>query len=226
MGTKLGADLWGPEELPTLPHDRRVNEILVVLGAKGSGKSTWVQDELARSLSPGEGGLLVSDAIRPESRSLIVWDCMDEYWRPIAGHTLIECPHPPAFLDDPRLLQKPLRVRFNGAKDEHAHLAVAIAWAREGSVVVFEEAHRLCPGGQPPKWLLDAVTTARHRAVSIVFTSQRPARVPKDLVANADRVVVGRLGNEPDRRNLAACRGDARILNETADLAVGSFIET
>jgi len=210
MGKKLGPDLFDPGELKPLPEAARRNRITVVLGAKGTGKSFWTKTDLASSLQSRE--------------SLYVWDSEDEYGGQIAGRRLVEAPHPEAMDWAKSAGAPPVSVRFNAAPRDQAHVAAAAAWLTPPSTVVFEEVHKVCPHGTPPEWFVNMVSTARHRACSLYLTSQRPARVPKDLVANADRVVIFRLGNEPDRRALFASLGDPRILTDTPDLELGQHL--
>jgi hypothetical protein len=184
-----------------------------VLGSKGSGKTHWT-----KALVDAEAG----------SRSVLVWDPVIEWPARLGGRRFDASPSPAAWLRVRAATTSPapLAVRFQGCDEDEADLLVAIAWCRPGALVVFEEVQNLCPAGTAPRWLRKAIATARHRAVSLVFTSQRPALVPKDVIANADRLVVFRLGYDDDRAAVYRSTGDRRFLTETAGLRVGAFLDS
>lgn len=179
-----------------------------MVGGKGKGKSTWVRADLERA---------------PRDVSLVVWDPKIEYPARLAGRTFTSSASPLAWLRGPRP-SGPISVRFQAAPRSEADILAAIAACRPPCWVVLEEIQLLCPGARAPSWLMDWVATARHHATSLLATSQRPALVPKDFVANADRVVAFGLGFADDREALLRSCGDARVLTLTAGHPPGSHL--
>jgi hypothetical protein len=178
---------------------------------KGKGKSTWVRAELTR---------------RADAAAHVVWDPKIEYPNRLGGRAYLSSPSPLAWLRNRRFPARSLSIRFQAAPLDEADVLVAIAASRPPSVLVLEEIQLLCPGGRAPGWLMKAISTARHHALSIVATSQRPALVSKDIIANADHVVAFALGNADDREALYRSRGDPRFLELTAELPPGKHLDT
>jgi hypothetical protein len=178
------------------------------VGGKGKGKSTWTRSDLERA---------------PREASIVIWDPKIEYPARLAGRSFTSSPSPLAWLRGPRPTG-PIAVRFQAAPRGEADVLAAIAACRPPCVVVLEEVQLLCGGGRAPGWLMDWITTARHHATSITATSQRPALVPKEFVANADRVVAFGLGYADDRDALLRSCGDERVHTLTAGLAPGQHL--
>ncbi len=85
-----------------------------------------------------------------------------------------------------------VRLAWNGYahmdRAEAFEIANAAAWAAENITVVWDEIDLLA-GRELPRWASMIVNAGRHRGISILYTARRPARVPRDLTANADRIV-------------------------------------
>lgn len=195
--------------LPTVPVEARRNEIALFLGAKGTGKSTRILAELRK---------------RDPRETVLLWD--PEGWFPetIAGRRFSSYGHPSEFVEDNRRGAPPYRVRFVGCSTDTAHLLVSIAWLVPGTLIVFDDAANLTPHGVGKEWLRVAITTARHRAVSLWFASQSPTLLDKTAIRNADRAIVGRLGYVRDRKALFEEFEDPRTL--TLDkVRPGRFLE-
>jgi DNA helicase HerA-like ATPase len=178
---------------------------------KGMGKSTWTRAELVR---------------RSDAAAHVVWDPKIEYPARLGGVAYLGARSPLEWIRSRRYPAKSLRIRFQAAPLEEADVLAAIAATRPPSVLVLEEIQLLCPGGRAPAWLMKVISTARHHALSIIGTTQRPALVSKDVIANADHVVAFGLGNADDREALFRSRGDPRFLSLTAELPPGKHLDT
>jgi DNA helicase HerA-like ATPase len=207
----LALDLLDLSTLKVLPLEQRTNRISLVVGMKGKGKSTWVRGELER---------------RADAAALVVWDPKIEYPARLGGRSYLADRSPVQWIRRRGFPARSLAIRFQAAPIDEADVLLAIAATRPPSVVVLEEIQLLCPGGRAPRWLMHAISVARHHALSIIATSQRPALVSKDIIANADHVVAFGLGNADDREQLYRSRGDPRFLELTDGLAPGQHLDT
>lgn len=154
--------------------------IFAALGARGTGKSAWVKQQLAR-LKPAR---------------LAVWDLMQE--------------HDAEATDDLAAFVRALRARrfrlaFHPSRDDRQREREFELWCRAmlaaGDVlcVVEELAFVTTPSRAPAAWR-EMTLLGRHERhrLSIIGTSQRPASIDKDFLANADVVHCGRLAYKPD----------------------------
>jgi hypothetical protein len=98
----------------------------------------------------------------------------------------------------------------------------AVYEARNVTAIVEELAFVTKASSAPAPWRRLSLL-GRHQGVSIIGTSQRPASIDKDFLANADLVHCGRLAYKPDADKAAMVLGvDADELLRLPDLA---FIE-
>jgi len=187
--------------------------ITAVLGARGTGKSAWVKKLLERS--------------RP--RRLVVWDYMQEY----SGGTTdlgaaIRAMSSSSFSvvfqpsHDDRPVKRPSGERTSVSEMQFALFCQAAYEARNVTTLVEELAFVTKASSAPAPWRRLSLL-GRHQGVSIIGTSQRPASIDKDFLANADLVHCGRLAYKPDADKAAMVLGvDADELLRLPDLA---FIE-
>jgi hypothetical protein len=184
--------------------------IVAVLGARGTGKSAWVQKQLERS--------------RP--KRLVVWDYMQEYSggsgdlaaciRALSSSSFRVVFHPS---HDDRPVKRPSGERSSISEVQFALFCQAAYEARNCTVVVEELAFVTKASSAPAPWRRLSLL-GRHQGVSIIGTSQRPASIDKDFLANADLVHCGRLAYKPDADKAAMVLGvDADELLRLPDLA-------
>lgn len=161
--------------------DKRAN-ITLVVGSSGSGKSLWVKSRL--------------DAL---PRPLIVFDPMREYSRHgmncntlallIAGakggaQSLIYVPK-----------QRDIEKQFD--------VLCGVALALPGCTLIAEELSFVTKAGySPPRWR-EVITTGRHRGMTVIGVTQRPALVDKTILSNATVIRVGRLNSAGDKKTMA-----------------------
>lgn len=177
--------------------------ILAALGARGTGKSAWTKQQLER--------------MRP--KRLAVWDLMQEY-ADLQAFTDLG-----AFI---RALRAPaFRVAFRPSRDDAERERQFELWCRAmlqagRLVAVVEElAFVTKPNRAPAAWR-EMTLLGRHEQhrLSIIGTSQRPASIDKDFLANCDLVHCGRLAYRPDADKAGMVLGvPADELLRLADLA-------
>ena len=164
--------------------------IVAALGARGTGKSAWCKREL--------------DRVKPPR--LAVWDLMREYQGPEAFDDL------GGFV---RALKAPrFALAFRPSREESVRLAQfdifcrAILAAGRLVAMVEELAFVTTPSKAPPAWR-EVTLLGRHEdhQLTIYGTSQRPASIDKDFLANCDLVHCGRLAYEPDAAKAAMVLG-------------------
>jgi len=176
--------------------------ILAALGARGTGKSAWVKQQL--------------DRMRPSR--LAVWDLMQEYDLQ-ATEDLGE------FI---RWMKgRAFRVAFRPSRDDRTRERQFDLWCRAQlaagrcTSVVEELAFVTKPMKAPAGWR-EMVLLGRHQQhqLSIIGTSQRPASIDKDFLSNCDLVHCGRLAYKPDAVKAAEVLGvDFDTLLRLPDLA-------
>lgn len=96
--------------------------------------------------------------------------------------------------------------------DAAAEMAIQFAWESQAvrsksAVLLIDEIHQYCDCRRPFAELVRIIRYARHRRLSIVGTSQRPAQVHKDFVGNADTVVCFRVVEPNDLRYISQATG-------------------
>jgi hypothetical protein len=164
--------------------------IEAVMGASGSGKSTYIKQALKK---------------RKPAR-LIIIDPQDEY----GDHaTLVASMRDlwAAVMDDSKPRARfALRIRLKGDKEakQKAFSAICrLVLAVRNVTLVVEELHLVTtPSYAPPGWS-EANLTGRHKGLKIIGASQRPASVDKDFFGNATLVRCGRLNYASDISTMA-----------------------
>lgn len=169
--------------------------ILALIGSTGSGKSLYLKGQLSKKKPP----------------RLLIWDPMREYGefgRVFAGRL------GPLVTD---LSQAGRSGRFafvfqpdrsNVARFEQQFgLLCGLALAAGNLTLVIEELALVTRAGYaPPRWM-EVVTAGRHRGLSVVGTTQRPALVDKTFFGNATVIRVGRLNATSDKRAMSDALG-------------------
>ncbi len=142
-------------------------DIRVVLGRGGSGKSYLVKHWLARNV----GRVVIFDAAAE-----------DDYAR---GAVVVE--RPDRLVD--LLLAGERRLCWRGLFEGAFEAVNRLAWAAGDLTLVWEEVDQFGDAGRLPEWAFKIVNQGRHRDIRVIACSRRPARVSRDLTANASRIV-------------------------------------
>lgn len=166
----------------------RKPELWAALGARGTGKSAWVRREVER-LRPAR--LAVWDLMR-EHQAAVVTDDLGEALRAMGGRRW--------------------SVAFRPAGDPKRRAAQFDLWCRglmaagDCLALVEELAFVTQASKAPPAWA-EVCLLGRHRGVSVIGTSQRPASVDKAFLGNVDLVHAGRQAYEADARTVGQLVG-------------------
>lgn len=184
--------------------------VLAAFGARGTGKTAWVRQQLAELAPP----------------RLLVWDFKHDPALADLGTAhrslgkCIEAMRAPSF----QLRYQPDHGADLVAQFELACKAAFIV----GNLVLFvDELPEVSKANRaPPAWRR-CVNVGRdytgadgkRRSLSIIGAGQRPAECDKSFIANADVIHTGRLSHQADARELAGSIGcDYRELLSLADL--------
>lgn len=163
-------------------------DIRVVLGKGGSGKSTltraWVEQLRGRVLifdSAAEPGYAQGAEIVEDQGELV---------RVLLGGF------------------DPIRICYRDTMPGAFERFNRVAWAAEDATLVWEEVDRWCDAGRLAQWAFAIVNQGRHRNLRVIATARRPARVSRDLTANASRIVAFATREPRDLRYLAEYVGE------------------
>lgn len=175
-------------------------EVVAVMGASGSGKSCFIKQQIGRR----------------KPRRLIVFDPMGEYGdltRPVSslGEMARE-----AKAKTFALSLKPQAAR---AADQFDMLCRIAYTAADCWLVVDELSMVTKPGWAPPGWA-DCSMRGRHKGMTVIGASQRPASIDKHFFSNATVIRTGRLNFSADIKVLAnVLHVDGAELSKLAPLA-------
>jgi DNA helicase HerA-like ATPase len=157
--------------------------IVAVMGGSGSGKSTFIKQEIKR--------------LKP--KRIVIFDVMHEYGeyaQPIKS-----------LLEFNKLTQQSsFKIAFQPSTrvmDKQFEYVCGRVFELGDIFFTVEELNRLTePMRAPPAWQ-DCTSRGRHRGLMLYGASQRPAGVDKDFFSNATRVRTGRLNFAADIKTLA-----------------------
>lgn len=173
--------------MPTMPASE--NQIVSLFGTKGSGKST-----LARGIAEGYSRVIVCDMLGEYDMDLTACS-VDE-----AMSHLVAQEKASAFS---------LSIRLSELED---YLDVLeLAYELTDTLVVLEEASFLCSASNFPPELSKLVRYGRHRRISQLYISRRPAEVARDVTAQSDLLVTFRQREPRDLDYLYSCAPAARM---------------
>lgn len=166
-------------------------QLIAALGSRGMGKSAWVKQLLAK-LKPAR---------------LAVWDLMQEY----EGEGTTDLGAAIRAMKGARW-----RVVFYPSGDKKVRaqqfdlfcraLMASSSKARPVWAVLEELAFVTTPSWAPGAWQ-EVTLLGRHRGLSVVGTSQRPASIDKDFLGNCTMVHCAGLGYQPDAKAVAVRLG-------------------
>lgn len=162
--------------------------IVAVLGASGSGKSTFIK----RTISRGHPRLLI-------------WDPMVEYEGQYVdglGDLLAG------------LKLKRFRLVFRPTSDparraQQFDLFCRAALAAGNLTLVVEELRFVTTPSRAPLGWAQACLTGRHKGLRVIGASQRPASIDKDFLGNCTAIRTGRLAYPEDVKAVAKAAGIA-----------------
>lgn len=164
-------------------------DIRAVIGASGTGKTTFIKKKL----------------LRPSPGRLLIWSHKPDY--------VDYAPHELSLLAALSAMNaKSFRVNFRPAwddkhRDAQFRLFCRAAMAAGNLTVIVEELHMVTqPSYAPPAWQ-EITCMGRAYGIRVIGTSQRPAHMDKDFLANASDVYGFRVNEENAQRALARALG-------------------
>jgi hypothetical protein len=168
---------------------KRENEIIVVLGKKGSGKTSYAMNELR-----AKERLVIFDFNREYSEFYIVTNpekLVELLTLNYAGKFQV------AYQPDPT----------REVSDHFHHLSKAL-FCMSNLTFLCEEVDLVSSAGEMPEGLQRIINYGRHRGISLIALSRRAHKVPRDLTANADRIISFAQFEPRDLRYLAEYMGE------------------
>lgn len=195
-----------------MPRD---NEIVVIVGKKGTGKSTRARELLSA---------------RPRR---VVIDAMWEHTDGVIVRTFDDLA---AYVRDKRHARYAVILRALAPDEAYRTIALATATAPDGSTgdpneaplpgawYLLDEIDRWATPTSVPLPVYNLANYGRHFNVSMIVTARRPQRIPMDFRVNADRFLIGRVEEEKDLEYLAD-RVPWETLERAREVPPGEFIE-
>lgn len=172
---------------------RNKADIIAVIGASGTGKSSYIKGELLKKFdrllvwSPLEktddyagfcGGIVVTKitdlvaAVKAGEKAIVYW---------------------------PKGSDAEIKTQFDRF--------CRIVWELEGTTVLVEELSRVTMASwAPPAWK-NLSTAGRHQGLTIIGTSQRPAQIDKDFLGNCTEIRCYRVNYDTDAKTMADALG-------------------
>lgn len=169
------------------------NTVFVILGRKGSGKS-----------------FLAAEIIEEYPRAIIL-DSLAEYSGDVVTDGL-----PDSVREILKRKDKPrFRIVCRVLDKEHCEKLMRLIYEIPNTLFVIEETSMYCSPTYLPEDLSRLIQYGRHREISLMFISRRPAELNRNLTAQADLVVTFQ---QQEPRDVQYLRG---ILGKEADQIVG-----
>lgn len=169
-------------------------DIHAVIGASGTGKSSYIKGELLRSYSR----LLVwsplerTDNYAGFCQGVVVTGKISELVAQVKAGAK-------AIVYVPTGKDSEVKTQFDRF--------CRIVWEMEGATVLVEELSRVTMASwSPPAWK-NLSTAGRHQGLTIIGTSQRPATIDKDFLGNCTQVRCYRVNYDNDAKVMADTLG-------------------
>lgn len=165
-------------------------DIIAVIGASGTGKSSYIKGELLRKYlrllvwSPLEK----TDNYAGFCNGVVVAGKISELVTQVKAGA-------PAIVYVPAGSDAEIKTQFDRF--------CRIVWELEGATVLVEELSRVTMASwSPPAWK-NLSTAGRHQGLTIIGTSQRPATIDKDFLGNCTEVRCYRVNYDNDAKVMA-----------------------
>jgi hypothetical protein len=165
------------------------NVIIALFGTKGSGKS-----ELSKKIVEEYSRVIAVDMLGEYDLDQVACSVDD------AINVLVEHEQSSAFSLSVRLPET----------DDYLDV-LECAYEMTDTLIVVEEASFLCSASSFPPELSKLVRYGRHRRISQLYISRRPAEVSRDVTAQADVLVTFRQREPRDLDYLYSCAPGARM---------------
>lgn len=183
-------------------------DIISIIGKRGSGKST-----LGRAIQKGYPRKIIIDRLGeyPLNDSNIFVDTFYDFSEKIK-QTL----HDQSFT---------IVFGFDIESQNHDELfnqVLRIAYYRGNVSVVIEEIHHFASPYMLPQWLRETLLTGRHRGLSLISTTQRPAELHKTILSQSNHIFSGCLYEKNDIDYLKHFMGEDAF--KLQNIPIGKFL--
>lgn len=168
---------------------RNKANIVAVIGASGTGKSSYIKGELLRDFE-----------------RLYAWSPLektDKYAEFCGGVKVEKITDLIANIKAGTRAVVYVPSGTDAARKKQFDQFCRIMWECNGATVLVEElSHVTMPSWAPPAWK-QLSTGGRHQGLSIIGVSQRPANIDKDFLGNCTEVRCYRVNYENDAKTMA-----------------------
>jgi hypothetical protein len=172
---------------------RNKADIIAVIGASGTGKSSYIKGELLKKF-----------------QRLLVWSPLektDDYAGFCNGTVVMR------ITDLVAAVKAGMKAIVYWPQGSDAEIKTQfdrfcrIVWELEGATVLVEELSRVTMASwAPPAWK-NLSTAGRHQGLTIIGTSQRPANIDKDFLGNCTEIRCYRVNYDTDAKVMADALG-------------------
>lgn len=168
-----------------MPHrENKPTEVITVLGQRGSGKSSWVQKKL-----PSFPRFILVDTLGEYSGFRVVTDkqeLFDLVWNKHQGI---------------------MQIIYNSIEDEDFGFVCSLVEEIEDIILVVEEVDNYCTPMQIPVELKRLLKYGRHKGISMVFVSRRPAEINRLITSQTQRYICFTMIEPSDIRYMSSVIG-------------------
>lgn len=159
---------------------------MAILGASGSGKSTFIKREISK----------------PAHRRLLIWDPMKEYGA--HGQAVDTAAGLVEALKGKRFALVFQPSTLPAARIRQFDFLCRAALAAGNLTLVVEELRFVTTPSRAPLGWAQVCLTGRHAGLTVFGASQRPASIDKDFLGNCSKVRTGRLTYPEDVKAVSA----------------------
>ena len=169
---------------------RNKADIIAVIGASGTGKSSYIKGELLKRY-----------------KRLLIWSPLEktDQYQAFCGGVKVEG-RISEFVEQVKAGAKAIVFVPKGSDSEiktQFDRFCRVVWELEGATVLVEELSRVTMASwSPPAWK-NLSTAGRHQGLTIIGTSQRPATIDKDFLGNCTEVRCYRVNYDNDAKVMA-----------------------
>ncbi len=173
---------------------RNKADIIAVIGASGTGKSSYIKKTLLKSY-----------------RRLLIWSPLektDDYASFCAGVVVTgKISELVALVRTKAKAIIYVPTGNDAAVKKQFDLFCRIVWELEGCTVLVEELSRVTMASWAPQAWKNLSTAGRHQGLTIIGTSQRPSTIDKDFLGNCTEIRCYRMNYDNDAKVMADSLG-------------------
>lgn len=176
------------------------NEIITVLGQRGSGKSSWVKKHI------------------PNVPRFILWDTLGEYTSFEQFENLQDL-----FNYVHKNQGGPFQAVYNSIENEDFERVCQIVGAVENCCFIIEEVDTYATPTQCPYELMKLLKIGRHYNISMIFVSRRPAEIHRMITSQSQRFILCKIIEPNDVRYLKSVVGP--VADELPGLEILHYVD-